>query len=84
MNSINVLSADGSQRQPVHITKLVGEGITVFMRGRASEYDAFRFKVTAAGTIAGTDFIDGYDDECLNMRIEAKDIEYVKKGRATA
>lgn len=50
-------------------TDLLGKAIKIFLK----DGGAFHFKVTEAGP----DWIGGYDDEGLNLRIEAKDIEFI-------
>lgn len=51
------------------LTDYAGLAIKVHLRSGA----AFHFKVTEAGH----DYTSGYDDESLNLRIDAADIDFI-------
>ena len=48
---------------------LLGKSVKVFLK----EGGAFHLKVTSAGN----DYISGYDEEGLNIRVSANDIDFI-------
>lgn len=63
------------------LTDIVGDTVRVYLKEHATDYEAFPLKVTAALEIQGVWYIEGYDLERIDIRIELKDIDYVMKGR---
>lgn len=61
----------------INPNKILGQSIAVYLK----EGGAFRFKVTGSGISDGKNFIDGYDDEHLNLRIDVDDIDFICGGK---
>lgn len=59
----------------VHINpmKVLGRSIKVVLKGMANDRAAFQFKVTGCGE----NWIDGFDEERLNLRIYLDDIDFI-------
>ena len=75
------LAEPGKAPREVFAAFLLGAGMNVYLKGRATDYEAFRFKVTGVTTLNGKLYLDGYDSESMNLRIALSDIDYVAKGR---
>ena len=60
---------------------LLSAGVNVYLKGRATDYEAFHFKAMGMQYLNCEWYYDGRDDEHINLQIALKDIDYVTKGR---
>ena len=77
---IVTLVEPGKKPRQILAENLLGTSVKVYLKGRATDYEAFYFKPTAISVSDFGYFFDGYDDERINLRIALTDIDYVIKG----
>lgn len=78
-----IIVRDGEKAVLTKVTNIVGDTVRVYLKEHATDYEAFPLRITAASEIKDVWYIEGYDLERMDLRIELKDIDYVMKGSKT-
>lgn len=76
-----IIVRDGEKAILTPVPTIVGDTVRVYLKEHATDYEAFPLRVTAASEIQDVWYIEGYDLERIDLRIDLKDIDYVMKGR---